>query len=1020
MSALLSPFSYQRRAAAEAEPELTIAADDVVSQARIEPATGAIVLPKLVWPENEPWRAPLPSVEPDFLKEVDAEVARAAEANGNGHPPAPVEAAGPAPTPVPPQAAPQAPPETGTPSVSFAPDRTALPRRGAVEPVAPEPEALPQRPPSPFATRVAEALVAAHERPVAAEETAERLPQRSPSPFAAAPADEDVPPLPQRPSSPFAAAPVDRTSRRCRSGLPRRSSRSRTASRPGRRRRCSLRPSPVQSPVDAPAAEPVDESANGSAAEQPSFVPPPFVQPPAAEAARRALFEPTAPVPPGRPVIGEPTQAPPTIITPAPGNTVPVAPTPVPPLAPGDVPPVFPWQLDRTPAARAQPPAAPPGPDQTALLQPDQTALLQPDRPTSLLPPGPVRSGAAPAGNGQASPGDGFRPGPQFVMPTANTGGEQPPGPPDGPFLDLSGMESSEADEHRSRVRRRLAIGAGVALALVVGYGGVAWALSTRIPPDTTIAGVAVGGLNHGAAAAKLRTSLGGRTGPVPVSVAGTGRELDPVQAGLTFDPDETISHSFGFTLAPVDLWHRFMGGLQVAPSARTDRSKLTAAMTELAAQTRVDPKDGTVDFGSGRATLREPVPGRSLDVIAAVDLVDKHWLGAAAPIELPVTEQEPTTSRQEAQDALDRIGTPALSGPLAVTVGPDRVSLTPEQFAGSLSMRANEVGALSLVVNGPKLRSTVLAAKPELEHDAADAKIVVAGGKPKLIPAVDGITIAPDELATAAARALTGTDRTAVLNPAPKPAAFTTAMAQALGIKERTSSASTPLSGSAGRITNLRVATRTLNGMIVKPGETFSLNGALGERTAEKGYKEAIIISEGAYEKGLGGGVSNVATLTFNNVFFSGLKDITHKPHSFYISHYPVGREATVHWDDVDLKWQNDSPYGVLITAGVDSGKVHMEFWSTKVWDVKAITGPRTNFRAPKVIFSTKPLCVPQNPSSGFDINVTRVFSKGGQEVKRQVFKTSYIATDDITCGEKPTPTVTPSPTPGVGPGED
>jgi vancomycin resistance protein YoaR len=650
-------------------------------------------------------------------------------------------------------------------------------------------------------------------------------------------------------------------------------------------------------------------------------------------------------------------------------------------------------------------------PEQPPGQQPGQ----QFERPTSLLPPGPVRASGA-AGGGLPNLGGEFPPGPQFVPP----GDDAPDGPPDGSFVDLSGLEPTPVDEHRSRVRRRLAIGAGIALALVVGYGGVAWALSTRIPSDTTIAGVAVGGLNHGAAAQKLRDTLGSRSGPVQVTVGEAAEQLDPVAAGLTFDPDTVIADNLGFTLSPFSLWHRFVGGLAIAPGTSTDRGKLTAAMTELASRTRVDPRDATVEFPGGRAVLREPVPGRSLDVIAAVELVDRRWLAATGPIALPVTEQEPTTTREEAQDALNRIATPALSGPLVVAVGDERVSLTPEQFSGALSMKGSEVGALSLVVNGPRLREVVLAADPGLEHDATDAKFVVAGGKPKLVPAVDGVTIAPEDLADAAQRALTGTDRTAVLNPAPKPAKFTTAMAQALGIKEKTSSWSTPLSGSAGRITNLRVATRTLNGVIVKPGETFSLNGALGERTAEKGYKEAIIISEGAYEKGLGGGVSNVATLTFNNVFFSGLKDITHKPHSFYISHYPVGREATVHWPDVDLKWKNDSPYGVLITAGVDSEKVHMEFWSTKVWDIKAINGPRTNFRAPKVIFSTKPLCVPQNPSSGFDINVTRVFSKDGREVRREVFRTSYIAQDDITCGEKPATTTTTTAPGGIGPGDD
>ena len=63
-----------------------------------------------------------------------------------------------------------------------------------------------------------------------------------------------------------------------------------------------------------------------------------------------------------------------------------------------------------------------------------------------------------------------------------------------------------------------------------------------------------------------------------------------------------------------------------------------------------------------------------------------------------------------------------------------------------------------------------------------------------------------------------------------------------------------------------------------------------------------------------LGGGVSQMATTTFNAMFFAGLEDVEHKPHSFYIDRYPVGREATVAWGAVDLRFRNDTPYGVLI----------------------------------------------------------------------------------------------------------
>jgi vancomycin resistance protein YoaR len=200
-------------------------------------------------------------------------------------------------------------------------------------------------------------------------------------------------------------------------------------------------------------------------------------------------------------------------------------------------------------------------------------------------------------------------------------------------------------------------------------------------------------------------------------------------------------------------------------------------------------------------------------------------------------------------------------------------------------------------------------------------------------------------------------------------------------------------------------------------PGETFSLNGVLGERTPEKGYNSAPAINGGRLVMDYGGGVSQMATTIFNNVFFTGLKDVYHKPHSFYISRYPEGREATVNWNTVDLKWTNDSPYGVLIQAWVDN-QVHVSFWSTKVWDIKSITGPRTNYRTPTTVYDDRDGCVPQDANPGFDVQVTRVFSKDGKEVKRETFSTTYIAEDRVVCG--PDPSKKPATDPGTDQGGD
>ena len=91
-------------------------------------------------------------------------------------------------------------------------------------------------------------------------------------------------------------------------------------------------------------------------------------------------------------------------------------------------------------------------------------------------------------------------------------------------------------------------------------------------------------------------------------------------------------------------------------------------------------------------------------------------------------------------------------------------------------------------------------------------------------------------------------------------------------------------------------------------------MNHTVGERTAANGFMKGFIIGDGVFKQDFGGGVSQVASTTFNAAFFAGLQDVEHKAHSFYISRYPVGREATVVWPNTDLKFKNTTPYGVLI----------------------------------------------------------------------------------------------------------
>ena len=124
--------------------------------------------------------------------------------------------------------------------------------------------------------------------------------------------------------------------------------------------------------------------------------------------------------------------------------------------------------------------------------------------------------------------------------------------------------------------------------------------------------------------------------------------------------------------------------------------------------------------------------------------------------------------------------------------------------------------------------------------------------------------------------------------------------------------------------MTNIKRAATLLDGTIILPGKVFSLNGALGKRTEAKGFVSAPQIFNGRFEDAVGGGISQVATTLYNAAFFSGIKLVAHQAHQFYISRYPMGREATVSWGGPELIFRNDWPAAILMKLVCERQRHH------------------------------------------------------------------------------------------------
>ncbi len=237
-----------------------------------------------------------------------------------------------------------------------------------------------------------------------------------------------------------------------------------------------------------------------------------------------------------------------------------------------------------------------------------------------------------------------------------------------------------------------------------------------------------------------------------------------------------------------------------------------------------------------------------------------------------------------------------------------------------------------------------------------------------------------------------------------PSQPATTSADLVKLGIKEQVSSFTTKFTGglSSPRTINIITGAKKIDGAIVKPGETFSLNGFTGPRGYAEGYKDAPVILNGKLTPGVGGGLSQLTTTLFNAAYYAGMEDVEHHPHSIYFNAYPSVIESTIFYPTLDLKFRNTTPYGVLIDTSYTDDSLTVSFWSTKVYDsITTEWGPKHDFVTPKEDHEPAgPGCIATPGIDGFAQEAWRVFHKDGKEARREHFSWRYDAEPRVTCG--------------------
>jgi vancomycin resistance protein YoaR len=557
----------------------------------------------------------------------------------------------------------------------------------------------------------------------------------------------------------------------------------------------------------------------------------------------------------------------------------------------------------------------------------------------------------------------------------------------------------------RSRGWTRLGLVALLALLLVLVVPLFFAGSPGHLAEGTRIAGIDVGGLSPADAKALL-TARAKRLEKVPITFTAGGKRFRVTARSLGVVAD------WG---AAVDAAARQGGGIGIVRGYR--RLSLELFPQDVSAATRA--YDPALDYELGlmgravdrphrdarlvrrglHVTIAAGMTGRTLDRgLARQQIVSALASFSRAPIALPVRVDAPDVT-VASLTAAQRRASRVVSAPVRVRVGKKALRIPRWRLAKILDLK-------TLRFRGPAADAYFARLAKQVDRAPQDATWAIHGSRVSLVAAKPGLALvgprAASALLAAASRAVNRTVALPLVTTQPK---RSTSEARAMGITGTVGSYETFYGGDPNRIHNVQLVAHPVDGKLIAPGATFSFNGTTGERSASKGFLEAPVIVNGELQTGLGGGVCQVSTTVFNAAYEAGLPITARTNHALYISHYPLGRDATVDYPDIDLKFVNDTGHWLLLRTWVGPSSLTTSLYGTPVHRrVDSVAQPLRVVAPPPVQKTVDATLKPGEvvvDDSGVPAQSTsverKVYAGDGRLLSDQTFYSSYRAEPKI-----------------------
>ncbi|HZM24177.1 MAG TPA: VanW family protein [Anaerolineales bacterium] len=566
----------------------------------------------------------------------------------------------------------------------------------------------------------------------------------------------------------------------------------------------------------------------------------------------------------------------------------------------------------------------------------------------------------------------------------------------------------------------------GLIIAWVVGYQLI---YAGRIFPGVSVAGVDLSGMTPSDAAVKLNQTLSYPiNGKILFRYGEKAWVATPAQLGMVFDPSLSAVTAYdlgrrgGLFGALAGQIRAGGAGANVPPVILFDQRVAFQYLSQIASQIDQPVMEAGLKLEGTNVVTQPGQVGHELKIDATlIYLGSQLQTFTDGEVQLVVQEIQPQILDVSGQADVAR---QILSQPLTLAI-PNAGSSDPGPYVYTAEILANLIGVqpirngdqlgVQVVLNPTALRDLLVAIKSNVDRLPANAKFIFNDETLQLDLTEDsriGRTMDVEASIQAINDALLRGEHTVnlVINEA-QPQVTGTTTGQQLGITELIWQETSYFYGSSQeRIQNIQAASARFHGVLVAPGETFSMGATMGDVSLDNGFAEALIIYGGRTIKGVGGGVCQVSTTLFRAVFNAGFPIVERTPHAYRVSYYEktisgavdprlAGLDATVYFPLVDFKFTNDSPYWILMETYMGNGSLTWKFYSTK--DGRSVTydttGPVNVVSAPPPSFEVNPELKKNEmkqvdwSANGADVTVTRTVWRDGSVLFQDTVSTHY-----------------------------